>query len=72
VSGLFHHNRLDGIGIVVRVRNIGSALALACQQLADVQRHVVIKRTGMCLLIADTQLGQQVEDDTGLHLEFPR
>lgn len=37
---------------------------------ANLQRHVIVERAGMGLLIGDAQFGQNVENDAGLDLKL--
>jgi hypothetical protein len=37
---------------------------------ADSIGHVVVNRTGMCLLLGDAELRQQLQDPIGLDLEL--
>jgi hypothetical protein len=37
---------------------------------AEIQHHIVVERTGMSLLIRDTEFRQQIQNDAGLYLEF--
>lgn len=36
------------------------------------ERHVLVDRAGVCLLLAHPEFGEKVENDTGLHFQFPR
>jgi hypothetical protein len=49
-----------------------SSVAAASQPAADLQRYVVIQRARMCFLVADTKLGQKVQNHVGLDLQLTR
>ena len=40
------------------------------QALAKLKRHVVVERTGVCLLVRDTQLGQEIDNYAGFDLKL--
>jgi hypothetical protein len=33
---------------------------------------ILVDRAGMCLFLADPELGQKIENDTGFYFKFPR
>lgn len=57
-------------GIVVLATRV--AFPFARKLLAYLENDVVVQRTGVRLLLADTKHGQQIDDHTRLDLEFPR
>jgi hypothetical protein len=56
----------------IAATSAATGAATAGQAAANLQRHVVIKRTGMGFLVADAELGQEVQDHVRLNLQLPR
>jgi hypothetical protein len=62
-----------GRGDVLFALRLGGFRKVAGRHAApDLQRHIVVERARMCLLLGDAQFRQHVQDDARLHFEFPR
>jgi len=60
------------IGIGLKVARMTAILAILTEQTVFYRdRYVLVDRAGVCLFLAHPKLGEKIENDTGLHFQFP-
>jgi hypothetical protein len=61
------------VGISLQVARMTAILAILTEQTVLYRdRYVLVDRAGVCLFLAHPKFGEKVENDTGLHFQFPR
>jgi len=65
-----HRGRFGRSFLAARNRSRGRAAYLSMHAMPDLQRHVVVERAGVRLLVGDAQLGQRLKNHVGFYFEL--
>jgi hypothetical protein len=60
-------------GVRFALKHTPAVLAIVTEQpVLYRERDVLVNRAGVCLFLTHPKFGEKVENDTGLHFQFPR